>query len=211
MKIVVIGKGTIGAHVIEELADLGEIIACSRTCKDYPVEIDKKESLEQVFQKIGPFDHLINVAGKTVLVPFEKASDNQFESSIAAKMMGQINCVRVGMKYINKGGSFILTTGYLSHLPVPTVTIPACVNAAIERFVVNVSLEMKNQFRINVVSPAMLEESMLKYGAGIFADYPVVSGEEVAKAYRDMILSNQTGIVKRAGWEVKPEWKGGLI
>ena len=202
MKILLVGQGLIGRYVQEELQPLGEVIVGSRSCKDFPVDIANKSSIEDFFSKVGLCDHVIVMAGKTTLIPFDEASDEQYRDSIAAKLQGQIDCVRVGMKYLQKGGSFILTTGYLSHVLVPTVTIPALVNAAIERFIINVAMEKRGQFRINVVSPAMLKESMELYGPGNFKDYPVVSGVEVAKAYRGLIESDVTGVIKRAGWNL---------
>ena len=195
MKIVVIGAGTVGKYVIEELKQLGEVIVCSRKSAEFSVDVSDKGSIEALFEKIGPCDHVVVVVGKTPIVPFQQATDEQFSQTIATKLMGQINVVRVGMRYLRRGGSFTLTTGYLSRLLVENVTIPAFVNAALERFIVNVALEMKDLFRINAASPAMLEDSLKTYGKEAFQDFPIISGKEVGRAYFELIDSNMTGAV----------------
>lgn len=207
MKCLVIGKGAIGGAIAERLGQEHEVIVASRSSKDYSVEIDDIASIKALFDKIGSVDHVINAAGKTDLVPFLAISDKQVTNSIQSKLVGQLNLVRVAQKYVKPGGSISLITGYLSHIPVPMVSLPALVNAAIERMVVNVALEAKDAFRINAYSPAMLKESVEKYGAGIFAEYPTVAGADVAEYVAKMLDGDETGKVHRIGWELKEEWK----
>lgn len=207
MKIAIIGAGAIGKYIREGVEPLGDVIVGSRSSEQYPIDIGDKESIEQFFKQVGECDHIINTAGKTDLVLFKEATDEQFENSIRGKLMGQVNCIRVGSKYLKKGGSITLITGYLSHVPTPTVVIPAMVNAALERLVFNVNIEMKDQIRINALSPAMLKESMEKYGVGIFKDYPVVPGADVGEACRKILESTESGKVYRIGWNIEEGWE----
>ncbi len=197
MKIVVVGSGDIGGYVIDELKKIGDLVIASRSSKEFPVDISEKKSIEGLFKRVGLCDHIVCTAGKTAIAPFKEATDEQFQNSIASKMMGQMNLVRVGMRHLNKGGSITLTTGGFSHFLFPNVIIPAFVNAALERFVVNVAFEMKNHFRINAVSPDLLKDSADRYGTKGFEAFPIVMGEQVGKAYRNAIESKVTGSVIR--------------
>ena len=76
--------------------------------------------------------------------------------------MGQVNVVRIGMNYLNHGGSFTLTTGILADDPVVLTTKAAMANGGIHSFVQAAALEMKNDTRINVVSPGLVVDAAIK-------------------------------------------------
>ena len=63
------------------------------------------------------------------VAPLDKLTDEDFAVSLANKLMGQVNLVRLGMKHINDGGSFTLTSGVLANEPVPGSAAISLVNA----------------------------------------------------------------------------------
>ena len=99
-----------------------------------------------------------------------------------------------GLKYINKGGSFTLTSGILSHDPIPMGTSAAMVNGAINSFVKSAAIEMPHHLRINAVSPTVLSESMNRY-APFFRGFESVPASRVALAYSKSVEGAQTGMV----------------
>ena len=78
--------------------------------------------------------------------------------------MGQVNIVRIGKNYLNEGGSITLTTGVLADDPVLGATNSAMANNAIHGFVLAVSQEHRTDFRLNVVSPELVEDSAERLG-----------------------------------------------
>jgi hypothetical protein len=110
--------------------------------------------------------------------------------------MGQIRLVLAGLKYINHGGSFTLTSGILSDDPIKLGSSAAMVNGAIDSFVKSAAIEMPNQLRINAVSPTVLCESMDSY-APFFRGFEPVPASRVALAFSKSVEGGQTGRVYR--------------
>ena len=110
--------------------------------------------------------------------------------------MGQVRLVLIGLKYINMGGSFTLTSGILSHDPIRLGSSAAMVNGAINSFVKTAAIEMPHHIRINAVSPTVLSESMENY-APFFRGFESVPASRVALAYSKSVEGAQTGIVYR--------------
>ncbi len=97
--------------------------------------------------------------------------------------------VLIGMKYINKGGSITLSSGYLNHFPNPYSMATSPFNAFIDNFVEVMHPNIKNDIRLNVVSPSPVVEE-LKYGT--------VTPELVAKSYIESIEGTDSGKVFKA-------------
>ena len=111
-------------------------------------------------------------------------------------MMGQVNLVQIGQNYITKGGSLTLTTGVLADKPVKMTTGAALVNGAIHSFVKAVILEIKNNIRVNVVSPGLVKDSEEKYG-DYFQGYNVIPMQKLAETYSKIIEGTKNGEVIR--------------
>lgn len=164
MKILIIGgNGTIGKTISKRLSEKHEVIVAGRNSGDVTVDIAASESISAMFQKVGKLDAIVNVAGDAKWDKFDKLSEEDFYIGIRSKMMGQVNLVRLGRKYLNSGGSITLTTGILADEPVDMTTSAAMVNGAIQSFVKAVALELENGIRINVVSADLVEDAYEKY------------------------------------------------
>jgi NAD(P)-dependent dehydrogenase (short-subunit alcohol dehydrogenase family) len=95
--------------------------------------------------------------------------------------MGQVNLVRIGKNFINKGGSITLTTGILADDPVDMTTGAAMVNGGIHSFVKAVALELDG-VRVNVVSPGLVADAYEKY-KDYFPGYDAVGMDKVVNGY----------------------------
>jgi hypothetical protein len=89
------------------------------------------------------------------------------------KLMGQINLVLIGKEYLREGGSFTLTSGIASEMPARNGTCVAMINGAINSWVLGAAQELKQDRRINVVSPGLVVDSYERYGA-FFPGYDLV-------------------------------------
>jgi NAD(P)-dependent dehydrogenase (short-subunit alcohol dehydrogenase family) len=196
MRVIVVGAtGTIGKAVVKLLALEHEVVRVASRSGDYRVDMTDNDSIVKLFQEVGPFDALVSAAGVARFGPLSELSDEDFQLGIRGKLMGQVNLVRIGLKYINENGSFTLTSGILSHQPVPGSASISMVNAGLEGFVRAAALEMPRGIRINVVSPPWVKETLEALGMDTSSGMPA---ERVAQAYRASIGGTRSGTMINA-------------
>ncbi|HLH51995.1 MAG TPA: hypothetical protein VKY92_00040 [Verrucomicrobiae bacterium] len=104
----------------------------------------------------------------------------------------EVNPVRLGLKHINDGGPFTLTSGLLANGPGPGSAAISLVNAGLEGFVRAAALELPRGIRINVASPPWVSETLKNIGRDPSAGMPA---EQVAAAYVAAVEGQQTGQV----------------
>jgi len=166
MKILIIGgNGTIGNKVSNHFSKRHEVLIAGRTSGDVRVDIASSKSIEAMFESIGKVDAIVCIAGEAKWAEFETLTEEDYHIGLRSKLMGQVNLVRIGRKYVNPGGSFTLTTGILADHPVRMTASAAMVNGGIHSFAKAVSLELKDGVRINVVSSGLVEDAVDKYEA----------------------------------------------
>jgi len=160
MKIIMVGAtGTMGQHLVKALEKEHELIKVASSGSDIDTDITAAESIENMFRQIGSFDALVSTAGPTYVGPWKNLNDETFRKGVEGKMMGQINLVLIGQRYINPNGSFTLITGALTHEPQRNFANASAANGAIEAFVRGAAIELENGIRINAVSPTVIENS----------------------------------------------------
>jgi len=119
MKILLIGaSGTIGKRISAQLSKKHEIISGGRTNANVEVDITDSASIEKMYQAVSSIDAVICAAGPAKFGLLAELTEDDFYIGIRGKMMGQVNLVRIGQKYLNDNGSFTLTTGILADEPV---------------------------------------------------------------------------------------------
>lgn len=197
MKILIIGaNGTIGKKVTRSLETKHEIVKVGKTSGEIQVDIADSTSIEKMFQKSGMVDAIVCIAGEAKWDKFDNLSEDDFYLGIKSKLMGQVNLVRIGRKYLNPGGSFTLTTGILADHPVDKTTSAAMVNGGIHSFVKAVALELEQGHRINAVSADLVEDAKDKYEE-YFPGHTPVPMDKVADGYKKSILGKLNGEIIR--------------
>jgi NAD(P)-dependent dehydrogenase (short-subunit alcohol dehydrogenase family) len=173
MKILIIGgQGTIGKKVCEQFAKKHLVVTGGRNSGELTVDISNSQSVQTMFESVGHLDAVVCIAGEAKWAPFDSLTEEDYYIGLRSKLMGQVNLVRLGHKYLNTGGSFTLTTGILADHPVMLTSSAAMVNGAIHSFVKAVSLELTNRIRINAVSSGLVEDAVEKYEAYFLAIIP---------------------------------------
>lgn len=196
MRIIVVGAtGTIGKAVAKLLATEHDVVKVAFRSGDYRVDMSDKDSIERMFKDVGPFDALACAAGVARFGSLAELSDEDFQTGLMGKLMGQVNLVRVGMNYINDNGSFTLTSGVLSHQPMPGSASISMVNAGLEGFVRAAALELPRGIRINVVSPPWVKETLQALNMDTSGGVPAAL---VAQAYWASVHGTRTGLVINA-------------
>jgi NAD(P)-dependent dehydrogenase (short-subunit alcohol dehydrogenase family) len=197
MKILIIGgEGTIGKKVSSHFLKKHEVLIAGRNSGDIVVDIVNSQSIEAMFESIGNVDAVVCIAGDAKWAAFDSMTEEDFYLGLKSKLMGQVNLVRIGQKYLNAGGSFTLSTGILADHPVELTSSPAMVNGGIHSFVKAVSLEMQNGIRINVVSSGLVEDAVEKYEA-YFPGHNPIPMKKVINGYVKSVEGKGTGEIIR--------------
>jgi NAD(P)-dependent dehydrogenase (short-subunit alcohol dehydrogenase family) len=193
MKIILIGAtGMIGQKVHERLQKSHEVIPVGFKDGDYRVDIADKNSIQNLFDKIGEVDAVISTTGLSAFGALDELSDEQFSLGWNNKLMGQINILRVGQTFVRKGGVILLTSGMLAIEPMPGSTSTSAANGALNSFVNAASLELGDKLRVNAVSPIFVKETMEMMGMD---SSDGMSAADTAKAYQAAIEGSMTGEV----------------
>jgi NAD(P)-dependent dehydrogenase (short-subunit alcohol dehydrogenase family) len=193
MRIILIGSsGTIGREVARALQADHEVVTASRSNRALQVDIADPESIEALFRVAGAFDALVSAAGSARFGALDELGYDDYLFSLKNKLMGQINLVRIGRRYINDNGSFTLTSGVLARDPMPGSSAISTVNAGLEGFVRAAQLELTHGVRVNVVSPVWVQETLRTLGRDPATGMPA---EQVARAYVASVTGTMKGTV----------------
>jgi len=166
MKIVVIGAtGTIGKSVSKKLKENNhEVIEVGSKSGDYQLDITSPTEIEQMYKDIKDIDAVVSATGGATFKSLSDMSLEENNVAIKSKLLGQINLVLIGQHYLNKNGSFTLTSGIMMDDPILLGSSAAMANGGVSGFVTSAAVELKNGLRINNVSPNVVEEALDKYG-----------------------------------------------
>ena len=135
---------------------------------------------------------MVCAAGQARFAPLVELSDDDFQFSLANKLMGQVNLVRFGFDAVRDGGSFTLTSGVLARAPMPGSAAISLVNAGLEGFARAAALEAPRGVRVNVVSPPWVTETLQALGMDPGLGQPAAT---VAQRYVQSVEGSQTGAV----------------
>lgn len=194
MKIVIVGAtGTIGSKITADLESDHEVVKVGSNSGDIQGDITDSESIEELFKEVESFDALISATGAAHFGPVKDMAEDDFQRGLNSKLMGQINLVLIGQKFVDPNGSFTLTSGILSEDPVYASSNLAAVNGAINSFVKAAAMELENGVRINAVSPGVVEDSPELFDA--FPGHKPVAMDDVVRGYRKSALGNINGEV----------------
>lgn len=197
MKILLIGaSGTIGKRIHDRFAQENEVVKASRSGADVMVDITDAASIETMYKSVENVDALICAAGPAKFGPFAELTEEDFYVGLRGKMMGQVNLVRIGLKYLNDGGSFTLTTGILAEDPIAGSTAVTLLNAGLNGFVAAAARELDRGLRLNAVCPTIVEDSVAAYG-NAFAGFDPAPMDRVVNGYVRSVETNITGRVIR--------------
>lgn len=193
MKIIIVGaSGKIGVEVDKALSSNHDIIRVGRRSGDVQCDYTDVQSVRDMFEAVGTFDSLISVAGgDSTFKPFQDLEDADYTYGFDRKFLGQIRFLKLGERFAQDGGSFVFTSGFLSHYPNPYSIATGPLNAAIDTFVKNTAPLLPRGIRVNIVSPAPIVESGQESKG-------LVTAAGTAKLYVEAVEGKMTGQVLRA-------------
>lgn len=193
MKILLVGaNGTIGRIIASELKDRHQIISAGRTTGEVKVDISDSGSIAAMYEQVGPVDAVVCAAGEALTGPLVEMTRNDVLEGFNTKLLGQIDIVLQGFKYVSDNGSFTLTSGCTEREPVRNASSGSTINGALMGFVSAAAIEMPRGHRINVIGPGLLEVSADRY-QNVFPGYIPVPSKHIALAYVRSIEGAITG------------------
>ncbi|PAU95331.1 short chain dehydrogenase [Aliifodinibius salipaludis] len=194
MKILLIGgTGTIGSVVANRLKDDYELVIVGHSSGQLQTDITDPNAIESLFKNVGNVDAVVVTSGSAPMKPIDELTNDDFLEGIKSKMMGQINVALTALDYLNEGGSITLTTGILSHDPIPQGSVLSTINNAVNGFVIGSYGEfLQHGIRINAVSPALVEDSAEALGE-YFPGHTPAKMEHVVNGYEKSLGTYITG------------------
>jgi NAD(P)-dependent dehydrogenase (short-subunit alcohol dehydrogenase family) len=197
-----------GAHVIVVSSQQGRVDAAlarlGAESEGHAADLSDEKSVEGVFNRMQPFDHLVFTAGNSILQRSIGATElADAQNFFGVRFWGAFLAAKHGGKLIRAGGSIVLTSSTVPRRPPVGFAIGAAINAAVEAFARALAVELA-PVRVNVVAPGIVrtplwdrlpEEQREAFFAARGAALPVGKvGEpaEVAEAYLYLMRSTFT-------------------
>ena len=203
MRVIIVGaSGKIGRELDKAVSASHEVVRVGAASGDVRCDYTDAESVRSMFETVGAYDALVAVAGGDVRFGlFEELVDDDFRYGFERKFLSQIRLLSLGRPTIRDGGSFTLTSGFLTHYPNPYSIATGPINAAVDTFVENTARLLPRRIRINVVSPA----PVVAAGRGARG---LVTAAQCAEAYVQAIEGTMSGQILRAwGGLPIPDWQ----
>ncbi len=192
-RILVIGAAElIGDEVVKALGE-ETCIRASRS-SDERVDISDPRSLEALFGRVGEISGIVCTAGAVRFRLWDQTTDEDWASSLASKLLGQVNVVRYGAKRVKPGGAITLSLS--AQYPAPGGALIATINAAVEAFVRWAAVEPTIPVRVNAVAPGWVAETLKAMGRDPAACG--VPAAEVAKVTVRQLREGASGSVALA-------------
>ncbi|MGA7922290.1 MAG: SDR family oxidoreductase [Candidatus Acidiferrales bacterium] len=128
----------------------------------HTLDLCDEHDIQNFFQKIGDFDHLVFTAGDTLQLNDLVATDlNHARHAFELRYWAALAAVKYASPHIRKGGSIVLTTGIASERPRKGWTLAASVCGAIVSLTRALAVELA-PIRVNAVSPGVVRTNLWK-------------------------------------------------
>jgi NAD(P)-dependent dehydrogenase (short-subunit alcohol dehydrogenase family) len=127
----------------------------------FTADLGDEQTVEQLFAKIGEFDHLVFTAGDAL--KFNELPDiniNEAKRSINLRFWGAIMAAKYGSPLIRTGGSITLTTGALGLRPKKGTILVAGIASAIDGLTRALAVEL-SPIRVNAVCSGTVRTNLL--------------------------------------------------
>jgi NAD(P)-dependent dehydrogenase (short-subunit alcohol dehydrogenase family) len=122
--------------------------------------LGSEDAVRALFEKLGPFDHLVYTAGENLrLAPLASMDMDWARGFFGVRYWGALMAVRYAAPHINQGGSITLTSGSAGQRPQAGWGIAASICSAMEGLTRALAMELA-PLRVNVVSPGVVKSPL---------------------------------------------------
>lgn len=125
-----------------------------------PLDVSDEGAIQQFFQEIGEFDHLVFTAGDTLQLTELATMDlRKARHAFELRYWGALAAAKYGAPHIRKSGSIVLTTGIAGDRPQKGWALGASVCGAMSGLVRALAVELA-PLRVNAVSPGVVRTNL---------------------------------------------------
>jgi NAD(P)-dependent dehydrogenase (short-subunit alcohol dehydrogenase family) len=126
----------------------------------HKLDLSNERDIQDFFQKIGGFDHLVFTAGDTLQLNELAATDlTKARHAFELRYWAVLAAVKHASTHIREGGSIVLTTGIAGERPHKGWTVAASVCGAIVSLTRALAVELA-PIRVNAVSPGVVRTNL---------------------------------------------------
>lgn len=126
----------------------------------HTLDLSKERDIQNFFQKIGDFDHLVFTCGDTLQLNELAATDlTKARQAFELRYWAALAAVKYASPHIRKDGSIVLTTGVAGRRPHKGWTVAASVCGTIEALTRALAVELA-PIRVNAVSPGVVRTKL---------------------------------------------------
>jgi NAD(P)-dependent dehydrogenase (short-subunit alcohol dehydrogenase family) len=124
------------------------------------LDLSNERDIQNFFQKIGAFDHLVFTAGDSLQLNVLEATDlTKARHAFELRYWAALAAVKYASPKIRKNGSIVLTTGVAGQRPHKGWTVAASVCGTIEALTRALAIELA-PIRVNAVSPGVVRTNL---------------------------------------------------
>ena len=127
------------------------------------VDVTDEGQVAALFERVGPFDHLVYTAGDWGPMAGGRLVDLDLERAgqvFAVRFWGALAAAKHAHASIVPGGSITLTDGLIAHRPRPGAAVNTAMAGAIEHLVTGLAVELA-PVRVNGVCPGLIATEVL--------------------------------------------------
>jgi NAD(P)-dependent dehydrogenase (short-subunit alcohol dehydrogenase family) len=126
----------------------------------HAVDLADERAVENFFEKLGRFDHLVYTAGDSLALHDLASTDlKKARHAFELRYWSALAAVKYGSPNIQKGGSIVMTTGIAGQRPHKGWVVAASVCGTIEALTRALAIELA-PIRVNAVSPGVVRTEL---------------------------------------------------
>src|ERR1700731_3774046 len=126
----------------------------------HTLDLSNERDIQNFFQRIGDFDHLVFTAGDTLQLNELAATDlSKARHAFELRYWAALAAVKYASPHIRKDGSIVLTTGVAGRRPHKGWTVAASICGTIEALTRALAVELA-PIRVNAVCPGVVRTNL---------------------------------------------------
>lgn len=206
------GSAGIGLETVKRLATQGDqVYTCSRTACDFSSQLPPnllrnvhhqvvdvgepmllRQWIDDVGQRTGQIDVLINNAALALRQPFEQFDHSELEQMLNVNLLAALTSTRTALKYLSpdRGGVLFFLSSMAAIDPFPGFSIYGACKAFLELFTHALGDELRDRnIRCHAIRAGAVETRMLRQALPDFPNQQALDPRQVAELIFQVIDS----------------------